>query len=64
MWQFLCGREHGADDAGVVALQQTFESDPSAGVLSEMPMMGASAAKGGPYYTKTPATGEVSCGKI
>lgn len=47
MWQFLCGREHGVDDAGVVALQQIFEFDPSVGVLSEIPM-GTAVARTAP----------------
>lgn len=37
MWQFLCGRSHGTDDAKVVALGEMFALDPSIGELTKMP---------------------------
>ena len=37
MWQFLCGKSHGTDDAKVVALGEMFALDPSIGELTKMP---------------------------
>ncbi len=37
MWQFLCGKSHGARDARLVALQEVFDLDNSVGVLKDMP---------------------------
>ena len=37
MWQFLCGRSHGMEDAKVAALGEVFDLDSSIGKVAEMP---------------------------
>ena len=37
MWQFLCGGEHEADEARVIALQEAYTLDDSIGQLAKMP---------------------------
>ena len=37
MWQFLCGGEHDASEARVIALQEAWLLDASVGVLAKMP---------------------------
>lgn len=37
MWQFLCGKAHGMDEAKLVSLKWVFNSDKSIGELKDMP---------------------------
>lgn len=37
IWQFLCGKPHGIDEAKLVSLKWVFELDNSIGVLRDMP---------------------------
>ncbi len=37
MWQFLCGGEHDASDARVIALKEAHALDASVGQLAKMP---------------------------
>ena len=37
MWQFLCGGEHDAGEARVIALQEAYALDASLGKLVKMP---------------------------
>ena len=37
MWQFLCGSEHDADQARVIALQEACDLVDSVGELADMP---------------------------
>ena len=37
MWQFLCGGEHDASEARVIALQEAYALDASLGKLVKMP---------------------------
>ena len=37
MWQFLCGSEHDASQARVIALQEAYALDASIGELAGMP---------------------------
>ncbi len=37
MWQFLCGGEHDASEARVIALREAYALDASVGQLAKMP---------------------------
>lgn len=37
MWQFLCGKTHGTDEAKLVSLKSIFDLDNSVGILKDMP---------------------------
>ena len=37
MWQFLCGGEHDADQARMIALEEAYALDHSVGKLADMP---------------------------
>lgn len=37
MWQFLCKKEHEADDARIISLKEAFNTDNSIGILKDMP---------------------------
>lgn len=37
MWQFLCGKPHGEDEARIVSLKYAYETDTSVGELKDMP---------------------------
>ena len=37
MWQFLCGNEHDANEARVIALEEAYALDASIGKLAGMP---------------------------
>jgi len=38
MWQFLCGNEHGNDEAMVVALEEVYEVDSSISEIADLPL--------------------------
>ena len=37
MWQFLCGKEHTMNDAGIVSLEEVYALDPTIGEVADMP---------------------------